>query len=57
MPGRASALDSSKIADGRDLGIVTVRKKNPDGDPELAPYKISFAFVWHAFNPEAEIIR
>ena len=57
MPGRASALDSRKIADGRDLGIVTVSKKNPDGDPELAPYKISFAFVWHAFNPEAEIIR
>ena len=22
MPGRASALDSRKIADGRDLGIV-----------------------------------
>lgn len=27
MPGRASALDSRKIADGRDLGIVTVSKK------------------------------
>ena len=57
MPGRASALDSRKIADGRDLGIVTVSKKNAGADPELIPYKISFAFVWHAFNPEAEIIR
>ena len=28
MPGRASAVDSRKIADGRDLGIVTVRKKS-----------------------------
>lgn len=57
QPGRASALDSRKIADGRDLGIVTVSKKNADGKTELAPYKISFAFVWHAFNPEADIIR
>jgi hypothetical protein len=24
---------------------------------ELARYKISFAFVWYAFNPEADIIR
>jgi len=57
IPGRASALDSRKIADGRDLGIVTVNKKNADGSTELAACKISFAFVWHAFNPEAEIIR
>ena len=57
MPGQASALDSRKIADGRDLGIVTVNKKNADGSTELTAYKISFAFVWHAFNPEAEIIR
>lgn len=57
QPGRASALDSRKIADGRDLGIVTVSKKNADGKTELALYKISFAFVWHAFNPEADIIR
>jgi len=24
---------------------------------ELIPYKISFAFVWHAFNPGATIHR
>lgn len=56
-PGRASALDSRKIADGRDLGVVTVSQIDEKGSKELIPYKISFAFVWHAFNPDAAIIR
>ena len=56
QPGRASALDSRTIAEGRDLGNVTVRRIT-DAGPILIPYKISFAFVWHAFNPDAEIIR
>jgi len=56
-PGRASALDSRKIADGRDLGVVTVTREKSDGMAELIPYKISFAFVWHAFNPGATIHR
>ena len=56
-PGRASALDSRKIADGRDLGVVTVSQIDATGSKELIPYKISFAFVWHAFNPDAAIIR
>ena len=56
QPGRASALDSRKIADGRDLGNVTVQRITDTGKV-LIPYKISFAFVWYAFNPEADIIR
>ena len=56
-PGRASALDSRKIADGRDLGVVTVSQIDAKGSKELIPYKNSFAFVWHAFNPDAAIIR
>ena len=56
QPGRASALDSRQIADGRDLGNVIV-KRITDTGKDLIPYKISFAFVWYAFNPEAEIIR
>lgn len=56
QPGRASALDSRQIADGRDLGSVTVQRVTDTGR-RLIPYKISFAFVWYAFNPEAEIIR
>ena len=50
-------LDSRKIADGRDLGVVTVSQIDATGSKELIPYKISFAFVWHTFNPDAAIIR
>ena len=56
QPGRASALDSRQIANGRDLGNVIVHRLSATGK-SLIPYKISFAFVWYAFNPEAEIIR
>ncbi len=56
QPGRASALDSRTIAEGRDLGSVTVLRRS-DGTDRLIPYKVSFAFVWHAFNPGAPIIR
>ena len=56
QPGRASALDSRQIANGRDLGSVIV-KRITGSNKTLIPYKISFAFVWHAFNPETEIIR
>jgi len=49
-PGQASALDTAKISGGRDVGTVTV--VGPDGD---LPYKVTFAFVWHAFNPERPI--
>ena len=56
-PGQASALDTRAIADGRDIGTVTVERSTSDGYEPVA-YKVSFAFVWHAFNPDAgEIIR
>ena len=55
-PGRASALDSRQLAEGRDLGSVIVERVTEAGKT-LFPYKISFAFVWFAFNPEADIIR
>ena len=49
--GQASALDTRQIADGRDVGTVSVT--GPTGD---VPYKVTFAFVWHAFNPGTPII-
>ena len=49
-PGQASALDTARISNGRDVGTVTA--VGPGGD---VPYKITFAFVWHAFNPDAPI--
>ena len=39
--------------------IEEVRSGGPgkDGMAKLIPYKISFAFFWHAFNPGATIHR
>ncbi len=48
--GQASALDSSRIANGRDVGNITVRK-----DGEDVPHDVTFAFVAHAFLPDVTI--
>lgn len=53
-PGQASALDSRRIADGRDVGNVTVVAKDGGGD---VVHHVTFAFVFHAFRPESEIVR
>ncbi len=51
-PGQNSALDTRIISDGRDIGHVTVERNTDNGYiPE--PFKVSFAFVWHAFHPDA----
>jgi hypothetical protein len=49
--GVASALDASRIADGRDVGTVRVTKDGQD-----VAHDITFAFVAHAFHPEAGIV-
>lgn len=49
--GVASALDTSRIADGRDVGTVRVTKDGQD-----VAHDITFAFVAHAFHPEAGIV-
>ena len=49
--GVASALDRSAIADSRDVGTVRVLRNGKD-----VAHDITFAFVAHAFHPEAEII-
>ncbi len=54
-PGQASALDSRIIADGFDVGNVTVQRKNAQGELEDVPYGVDFAFAFHAFLPEAPI--
>ncbi len=54
-PGQASALDSAVIAEGFDVGNVTVQRKNAQGDLEDVPYGVDFAFAFHAFLPEAPI--
>jgi hypothetical protein len=49
--GQASALDAREIAQGRDVGTVTVLKKTADGLTD-AVYDVTFAFVFKAFHPD-----
>jgi Protein of unknown function (DUF3179) len=53
-PGQNSALDSSVIADGKDVGNVTVQRISGDGLVDI-PYFVDFAFAFHAFKPESHI--
>ena len=46
--GQASALDSSDISKGRDVGTVRVRDENGKD----VPHDVMFAFAFHAFWPE-----
>ena len=52
--GQNSALDTTVIRLGRDVGNVVVQRDGPDG-PEDVVHDISFAFAFHAFHPEAPI--
>ena len=46
--GQASALDSTNVAEGRDVGTVRVR----DGRGRDVVHDVMFAFAFHAFWPE-----
>ena len=46
--GQASALDTSKIGAGRDVGSIRVR----DGQGRDLPHDVMFAFAYHAFWPD-----
>ncbi len=48
--GQASALDTDKIADGRDVGTIRVR----DGQGRDVPHDVMFAFAFHAFFPNGQ---
>jgi hypothetical protein len=50
--GQASALDAGEIAKGRDVGSVVVTRDGSD-----VAYDVTFAFVAHAFHPDAEIMK
>lgn len=49
-PGQASALDTERISEGRDVGTVIARKDGQD-----VAYFVDFAFAFHAFQPNAPI--
>lgn len=55
-PGQNSALDTSNLQDGRDIGNVTVQRRASDGTLQDVVHHVTFAFVFHAFNPEQSII-
>lgn len=50
--GQNSALHTSRISKGRDVGSVSVRDSASGKD---LPYDVTFAFVAHAFHPETAI--
>ena len=53
-PGRRSALDTGRIAEGRDVGNVTVVRRT-DAGSEPVVYDVPFAFAFRAFHPDAPI--
>jgi hypothetical protein len=53
-PGQNSALDTSSIAEGMDVGNVVVQRRTADGLEDVV-YGIDFAFAFHAFRPGAVI--
>jgi hypothetical protein len=55
--GQASALDSGLISHGRDVGTVQASRKAADGTISEVPYDVTFAFVFHAFHPDGEIVK
>ena len=48
--GQASALDSSNISNGKDVGTIRVRDVNGAD----VPHDVMFAFAFHAFWPDGE---
>lgn len=52
--GNRSALDAGHISEGRDIGNVVVQREVA-GTAVDVPYDLTFAFVFHAFLPDAPI--
>lgn len=53
-PGRRSARDAGRIADGRDVGNVMVVRRTGAGTDAVV-YDVPFAFAFRAFHPDAPI--
>ena len=49
--GQNSALDSRNISEGRDVGNVVAQRRGAEGLVDV-PYDVTFAFVFHAFQPD-----
>ncbi len=55
--GQASALDSARISEGRDVGNIEVFQILPDGSKVPTAYMVTFAFAGRAFYEGLEIIQ
>ncbi len=53
--GQASALDTRNIAEGRDIGNVTVRRRVQSQWVDV-PHQVTFAFAFRSFFPTGVII-
>ena len=56
VAGQNSALDSSRIKKGRDVGNV-VAQRLVDGKLQDVAYEVTFAFAFHAFQPDRPITK
>ena len=54
-PGQNSALDKGVIAEGRDIGNVTVQRRAAGGGLVDAVHDVTFAFAFLAFTPDGVI--
>ncbi len=55
-PGQNSIHDAGTVATGRDVGNVTVRRRDKDGTLSDVAYDVVFAFAFRAFRPDGEIV-
>lgn len=55
--GQNSALDSSAIAKGRDVGNIVVQRVEADGSRTDIVHDVTFAFVYHGFVEDGRIIQ
>jgi len=55
--GQASALDTTEIAKGRDVGTVEVHDTADSAGLRPVPYDVTFAFAAHAFHPDIPILQ
>jgi hypothetical protein len=54
--GQASALDTSRISEGREVGNIVVSRMI-NGKSEDVVHEVTFAFVAHAFMPQTQIVK
>ena len=53
-PGQLSVLDVAYIKESRDIGYVTVQRKQ-DGKLVEVQHDMTFAFAFNAFRPDGTI--